>query len=118
MIQIWFLAIGFILGAFGGAVLAPISIRRSPIFRAINARQTAVGALYCWPCKDVHVFSPDDVERIVYALGADVVQADGSAPERGEPDCLGEVLGWARSAELYAEHVEQGIECRKATPDA
>jgi hypothetical protein len=84
--------------------------------------------LYCWPCKTVHEFSLQDVERIVYALGAEAITAyEAGFNDGGEnfgegertrlpedpPQCLREVLRGAVDIEVYAEHVEQGIECRE-----
>lgn len=83
--------------------------------------------LYCWPHRTVHEFTLKDVEKIVYALGVEAITAyqsgfdDGSAdvepiPTRlpeDPPQCLLEVLRGADDIEVYAEHVEQGIECRE-----
>ena len=73
--------------------------------------------LYCWPCRTVHAFPLTDVERIVYAFGG--AEADRDAdPEPftdGEPmpSCLVDVLGVSNLAEMYAEHVDRGVECRE-----
>jgi len=82
--------------------------------------------LYCWPCRTVHEFGLEDVEKIVYALGPvgddqyssgfDDGATPGAGPIRlpGDPQpCWLEVLRWADDSEMYAEHVEQGIECRE-----
>lgn len=83
---------------------------------------------YCWPHRVVHEFDLKAVEKIAYALGAEAVTAyeagfnDGGEnygegertrlPEDG-PQCLRKVLRGADDIEVYAEHVEQGIECRE-----
>jgi len=80
--------------------------------------------LYCWPCRTVHEFSLKDVERIVYALGMAEVEAlhmggvIGQQTECRElaafgPSCLREILPATHDGDLFAEHVEQGIECRE-----
>jgi hypothetical protein len=104
---------------------------------------TTVLNLYCWPHNAVHAFPVADVEEIVYALAADPTDSYRSGwddraaaelhavrhggpvagPTEGHPGipCLKEVLkNWARDSEVYAEHVEQGVGCRKAAviPDA
>lgn len=65
---------------------------------------------YCWPCHATHPFLPTDVEKIVYALGADAVSDLG---DDNDPECLLRYLRYANSAEGRSEHVEQGIKCRK-----
>lgn len=79
--------------------------------------------LYCWPCRTVHEFKADDVEWIVYALGALEVHAYQVASEdpelggdlgRAGPTCLEEVLRVAGDSDMAAEHVEQGVQCRQA----
>jgi hypothetical protein len=72
--------------------------------------------LHCWPCRTVHEFGLDDVERIVYALGG--IAADDFNRIVSEPDCLISVLRGASDSEAYAEHVDQGVECRQANRDA
>lgn len=67
--------------------------------------------LYCWPCRAVHAFPLAEVERIVYALGADAADLNHEGPAE-EIACLFDVQRWAESGP-YAEHVEQGIECRE-----
>jgi hypothetical protein len=97
--------------------------------------------LYCWSCLTVHTFALADVERIVYALVADPIDSYRSGwddraaaelhavrhggpvagPTEGHPGtpCPKDVLkNWAGDIELYAEHVEQGVECRAASHDA
>jgi hypothetical protein len=83
--------------------------------------------LYCWPHKTVHRFDLADVEQIVYALGA--AERDGHRAGADDPSfgrqvarlqaaCLREVLKtWAGDPDLFAEHVEQGVECRVAHRD-
>jgi hypothetical protein len=72
--------------------------------------------LYCWPCRTVHQFPLADVEKLVYALGADAQDgwSETAVVSMDEPDCLNELLKAAGNPEAYAEHVEQGIECREA----
>lgn len=74
-------------------------------------QQGRVMRLYCWPCRTAHSFPLEDVEKIVYALGADAMMPEPISVN--EPSCLKEVLRWD-NPEVFAEHVEQGIECRKA----
>jgi hypothetical protein len=84
--------------------------------------------LYCWPCREVHQLPAADVEKIVYALGPAPTDAYFSGYDDGgdnyglgaEPTrardyqpCWLEVLKSADDSEVYAEHVEQGIECRE-----
>jgi hypothetical protein len=84
--------------------------------------------LYCWPHRVVHAVPLADVEKIVYALGPAPTDAyfsgyddggdnwgEGNKPTRTRDyqPCWLEVLKWADDAEMYAEHVEQGIECRE-----
>lgn len=71
---------------------------------------------YCWPHRTNHEFGLKDVEKIVYALGASDWDGwnDAHIPSgEKDPQCLLEVLRGANDAEDYAEHVEQGIECRE-----
>lgn len=72
--------------------------------------------LYCWAHNTAHPFTPDDVEEIVYALTGVFADAEcGNWSSRiRRMRCPKEVLGWARDGEMYYEHVEQGVECRKA----
>jgi len=74
--------------------------------------------LYCWPHNAVHAFPVADIERIVYALGVEIVhQRDAErVPPESPADfgtqCPIEALRWAGDG--YADHVEQSIECREA----
>ena len=74
--------------------------------------------LYCWPHNTVHDFTPDNVEQIVYALIAELEDAEKSAPTQ-DPNahptmiCPQQALFLAREPEAYLEHVEQGVECRR-----
>lgn len=74
--------------------------------------------LYCWPHNAVHTFPVADVERIVYALGVEIVHQRDAERVRAESpadfgtQCPIEALRWAGDG--YADHVEQSIECRKA----
>lgn len=83
--------------------------------------------LYCWRHNAVHAVPLHDVEKILYALGPAPTDAYFSGYDDGKgmhgvteptrdrderPDCWLEVLRWADDSEMYAEHVEQGIECR------
>jgi hypothetical protein len=85
--------------------------------------------LYCWPCRTVHQFELGDVEKIVYALGAAATVAEhasyidgwqdaddgkpNSGPDGDTPMCLKIALRDADQPEVFAEHTEQGIECRE-----
>jgi len=99
-------------------------------------RQAQVMRLYCWQHRTVHAFPLADVEQIIYALGASVIDAydggyrdgwnnandnrpygaDRARQTDDPPDCLRRVIREAGDCEMYAEHVEQGVECRKAAP--
>lgn len=79
--------------------------------------------LYCWLHRDNHSFTQGEVEKIVYSLGAAETDAylDGARdPETAltnpppSPTCLQDALRSADNPEVYAEHVEQGVECRRA----
>jgi hypothetical protein len=82
--------------------------------------------LYCWPCRTVHEFKLKDIERIVYSLGAAEILAYDSGyqdaedkiertrPADGPSACLLTALRDAGNSEVFAEHVEQGVECREA----
>lgn len=84
--------------------------------------------LYCWQHKANHTLPLADVERIVYALGAEVGYVYASTFGRdmstyedmdGEPDCLLDVLkgattGLFATTDQFAAHVERGVECRAA----
>jgi hypothetical protein len=81
---------------------------------------------YCWPCRTVHAFGLEDVEKIVYALGAAEILAYDSGyqdatdriertrPAEGPSACLRTALRDADNPEVFAEHTEQGVECRAA----
>lgn len=98
-------------GTRWGQVVDP----EGPIFRLLR--------LYCWQHNEVHEFTLDDVEQIIYALAAGVPNAYGLGadhPEFGhlceaaKPECPIDTLRSAGDIELFAEHVEQGVECRAA----
>lgn len=96
---------------------------------ASTDRDQSSMTLYCWRCNGPHVLLLPDVEKIVYALGPAPTDAYfsgyddggdnyglGAEPTRSkdeQPTCWLEVLRWADDSEMYAEHVEQGIECRE-----
>lgn len=90
-----------------------VKVSRGP---AATAPDQSTMNLYCWRCNGPHVLLLDDVERLVYALATDA--ADRS--ERADrvpladyiPSCYLTVLRWAADSEMYAEWVEQGVECR------
>lgn len=73
--------------------------------------------LHCWPHNRTHHFTPGEVEQIVYALTG-MLSTEETAEPLGlqEPRliCPKEALALARDSECYLEHVEQGVECRKA----
>jgi hypothetical protein len=77
--------------------------------------------LYCWRCRAAHSFTVADIERLVYALATDAAdrseRADRVPIEDYQPSCYHEVLRWAGDSEMYAEWVEQGVECRSAVDD-
>jgi hypothetical protein len=82
--------------------------------------------LYCWPHRTVHRFDLGAVEKIVYALGAAEILAYDSGyqdatdkiertrPAEGPSACLRTALRDADNPEVFAEHTEQGVECRAA----
>ncbi len=83
--------------------------------------------LYCWSHKANHDVSMDDVERIVYALGAEVAQnlADSEGYDLSthdevpfEVECLLLVLESANVGDRFGQHVEHGVASRKASVDA
>lgn len=90
---------------------APLPQEMQPEAESIEVR------LYCWPCATVHRFALPDVERIVYALGVEIVhQRDServvpSRPEDFDPACLLESLRSSRG--YYAEHVADGMKKRQ-----
>lgn len=87
------------------------------LVRPMHDAENSTLRLYCWPHRTTHEFGLKDVEKIVYALGADAADRGPDANrvpvEDFIPSCPNEVLDWADDAEVYAEHVEQGIECRE-----
>lgn len=73
--------------------------------------------LYCWAHNTVHEFTPDDVEQIVYALTAWAYDSEAGTDEHVDSKrmaCPKTMLHMASESEAYLEHVEQGVECRKA----
>lgn len=80
--------------------------------------------LYCWQHNGIHHVTNGDAEQIIYALfgvySDEVTESDAdSRPYAGEAPwdhhlCPLTVLGWASDGEMYREHVEQGVECRRA----
>lgn len=74
--------------------------------------------LYCWSHNTVHPFTPGDVEGIVYALTAQLGEAEKSEPIQDPREyprliCPKDALYLAGDSEAYLEHVEQGIESRR-----
>lgn len=94
-----------------------------------SSHEVAVN-LYCWPCRTVHAFTLVEVEQIVYALGAAEIlaydsgyqdaedQAERTRPADGPSACLRTALQDAGNPEVFAEHVDQGMECRERSPEA
>jgi len=76
----------------------------------------AAMALYCWPHRATHQLQVADVEVLVAALGAMVVDGYqlGDGDTRHAPDCLLDVIRLGYDPEGYGEHVEQAIACRLA----
>lgn len=72
--------------------------------------------LHCWRHKGPHRFTTGEVERIVYAMAAELMTPvdDELAYTEANPPCPQEALDLARSTEGAIEHVEQGVECRRA----
>jgi hypothetical protein len=71
--------------------------------------------LHCWTHNTTHHLTPGQAEQVVYALTAatsDAVISD--IVPVGEYPCPLEALRWAGDPELYAEHVQQGVESRRA----
>ena len=78
--------------------------------------------LFCWSHNRAHRFTPGEGERIVYALmallhDAELAHAQRQEPpaidSRDDPICPEAALRLAYDSEGYAEHVEQGVECRR-----
>lgn len=73
--------------------------------------------VYCYGCKKVHQFTPDEVERILYAgLGAWSDSANGIEEKTGfnlKDVCWNEVLSWSRDIECYEEFTEESLEARR-----
>lgn len=63
-------------------------------------------------CCCLHYFTDSGVERIVYALEASA-RDDPSRVRPGEADCLESVLGDSHDSEVWVEHVDASVECRK-----
>jgi|GEM_PF-6750387 len=76
----------------------------------------AAMAVYCWQHRATHQLQLEDVEVLVYVLGAMVVDGYklGDDSTQHAPDCPIEMVQLGRNAEGYAEHVEQGIDGRSA----
>jgi hypothetical protein len=68
--------------------------------------------LHCRACRGVHTFAVGDVERIVYALAA-ATESLGDPLAPAEPPCLLVVARWSDDPAVYAEHVDQGVTCRR-----
>lgn len=76
--------------------------------------------VFCWPCNANHEYTPEQLEKIVYAMSALI--ADLSVDERGTPGgdaqlflpCYQEMLDMSVDADDYLEHVQQGIACRES----
>lgn len=71
--------------------------------------------LYCWPHNTTHHFTAGEVEQIVYALTGWAYDSEQVAGEYNPKrlTCPQEALRMAGDSEMYVEHVEQGVECRK-----
>lgn len=77
--------------------------------------------LYCWHHNATHRFAGGEVEQIVYAMTGMLFDArqEGADADYAQyhPNlmiCPMETLMLARDSECYLEHVEQGIESRRA----
>jgi hypothetical protein len=79
--------------------------------------------LYCGRHRENHDLRPSIVEQVVYSLSAAyadaITEPEGGAAYAGEDalrliPCPVEVARWAGDSEMYAEHVEQSVECRRA----
>jgi hypothetical protein len=82
--------------------------------------------LYCWQHKANHVMEVHDVEQLVYALTVGYADAITTTDDRRFPDdaysdhlpCpLAVAKQWASDPEIYAEHVEQEVECRASAQE-
>lgn len=77
--------------------------------------------LYCFYCNDLHEYTKEEAERIIYALVGLVADmsleklelAPDASPAIGPPCLTADTLRSSYDADEYYEHVEQGIECRQ-----
>jgi hypothetical protein len=78
--------------------------------------------LYCWQHNTNHHLTAGELERAFYALGAaysdELTEPDGDRVYAGElsiehPICPVAVAREWADPEMYAEVIEQGVECRK-----
>lgn len=71
--------------------------------------------LWCNSCADVHRFSWQELERIIYTLHGCATEPDASDHDRMVNEyetCWNEVLGWSHDTEMYYEWVNGGVESR------
>lgn len=77
--------------------------------------------LFCDACNEVELFTPGEVERIVYALvGMEADERCAVTPRLAagrdamlNTVCLRTVLGYSRDSEMYAEHTNAAVEARR-----
>lgn len=72
--------------------------------------------LYCSACNEVHEMTPGTIERLVYVLQAELIEAKCDPAEDvpyEDHDCLLIVESWAHDCEMYLEHVESWVETRR-----
>lgn len=90
------------------------------VYSGPSGRPEVEMRLWCWQHKANHTLPLADVERIVYALGWHSINnnwmpgAWENRVEQPHPLCPLFILSWAVGEGAYAEHVEQGVECRAA----
>lgn len=77
--------------------------------------------LYCWYHNTVHPLTDGETEQIVYAMTGMLFDANRDDADDRYAEyhpklmlCPKEALAMARDSECYLEHVEQGIENRRA----
>lgn len=73
-------------------------------------------ALYCWPCRTVHLLGLNDVERLIYALGFMLPVGEQQVNHGGEnfphPECHLHVLKLASDPDWYRTAVNAHVVSR------
>lgn len=72
--------------------------------------------LHCGPCDQNHTFTPGEIERLVYALAAEI-RAVADSPRPGDPEpvlCLEELVTLSLELDGQREPVDAAVEARRA----